>query len=123
MPLVPEPTGHAHGPRPRHRHDDQVEALVRGVRDRVLVGAEGVEAMPENPRDAEGRILYPICKHPIGPEEPTSEGGARDGRPECRSDDWLPHEEESGPAGLAAMLHVDQSISREDAAHRGNLLA
>jgi hypothetical protein len=51
--------------------------LVRGVRDRVLVRPQdAVEAMPENPRDAEGRILCPICKRPIGSEEPTSEGGA-----------------------------------------------
>jgi len=33
-------------------------------------------AYPENPRDADDRVLCPICKRPIGSEEPTSEGGA-----------------------------------------------
>ena len=44
-------------------------------------------------------------------------------RPSVGSDDWVSHDEESGPAGLAAMLHVDQSIGREDAAHGSHLLA
>ena len=33
-------------------------------------------AFPENPRDAEDRVLCPICKRPIGESEPTSQGGA-----------------------------------------------
>ena len=51
--------------------------MVRGVRDRVLVGARGVVvAYPENPRDAEHRVLCPICKRPIDESEPTNKGGA-----------------------------------------------
>jgi hypothetical protein len=49
---------------------------VRGVRDRVLVRAQGaVVAYPENPRDADDRVLCPICKCPIDESEPTSTGG------------------------------------------------
>jgi hypothetical protein len=134
--LVPEPAGHAHGPRPCHRHDDQIEAVVRGVRDRVLVRAQdALEAMPENPRDGEGRVLCPICKRPparvarscttviAGGREAAPRTTPREGRPERSSDDRLSHVEESGPAYLASMLHVDHSIGRDDVAHRGNLLA
>ena len=32
-------------------------------------------AYPENPRDAGGRVLCPICKRPIDESEPTSKGG------------------------------------------------
>jgi hypothetical protein len=32
-------------------------------------------AYPENPRDAEDRVLCPICKRPIDESAPTSKGG------------------------------------------------
>jgi hypothetical protein len=32
-------------------------------------------AYPENPRDAEDRVLCPICKRPIDDAEPTNKGG------------------------------------------------
>jgi hypothetical protein len=33
-------------------------------------------AYPENPRDADNRILCPICKRSIEASDPTSAGGA-----------------------------------------------
>jgi hypothetical protein len=50
---------------------------MRGLRVCVLACAQrAVMAYPENPRDAEGRVLCPICKRSIGESEPTSKGGA-----------------------------------------------
>ena len=50
---------------------------MRGLRVCVLACAQGaVMAYPENPRDAEDRVLCPICKRSIGESEPTSKGGA-----------------------------------------------
>jgi hypothetical protein len=49
---------------------------MRGLRVCVLACAQGaVMAYPENPRDAEDRVLCPICKRSIGESEPTSKGG------------------------------------------------
>jgi hypothetical protein len=60
---------------------------MRGLRVCVLACAQrAVMAYPENPRDAEGRVLCPICKHPIDESEPTSTGGVFMYHREC----WRP---------------------------------
>ena len=58
-----------------------------------------------------GRSLYPVAAE-IYPRA----------LPGVGSDDWVSHDEECGPACLAAMLHMDQSIGRDDAAHGSHLL-